>query len=89
MTEAVKINDLAQIKVLLSQLGKTPFFKNKKPTPYDEAVSLTWYLENVYVLEQLMKSSGFEVVVASFLSDSSKPQSSQNTYINLKTAKNN
>ena len=48
MTEAVKINDLAQIKVLLSQLGKTPFFKNKKPTPYDEAVSLTWYLENVF-----------------------------------------
>ena len=27
LTEAVKINDLAQIKVLLSQLGKTPFFK--------------------------------------------------------------
>ena len=48
LTEAVKINDLAQIKVLLSQLGKTPFFKNKKPTPYDEAVSLTWYLENVF-----------------------------------------
>jgi len=48
LTEAVKINDLVQIKVLLSQLGKTPFFKNKKPTPYDEAVSLTWYLENVF-----------------------------------------
>ena len=48
LTEAVKINDLAKIKVLLSQLGKTPFFKNKKPTPYDEAVSLTWYLENVF-----------------------------------------
>ena len=48
LTEAVKINDLVQIKVLLSQLGKHPFFKNKKPTPYDEAVSLTWYLENVF-----------------------------------------
>ena len=48
LTEAVKKNDLAEIKVLLSQLGKTPFFKNKKPTPYDEAVSLTWYLENVF-----------------------------------------
>ncbi|MBL6649604.1 MAG: phosphoenolpyruvate carboxylase [Flavobacteriaceae bacterium] len=48
LTEAVKINDLPQIKVLLSQLGKTPFYKNKKPTPYDEAVSLTWYLENVF-----------------------------------------
>ena len=48
LTEAVKNNNLAVIKVLLSQLGKTPFFKNKKPTPYDEAVSLTWYLENVF-----------------------------------------
>lgn len=48
LTSAVKNNNLAEIKVLLSQLGKTPFFKNKKPTPYDEAVSLTWYLENVF-----------------------------------------
>jgi phosphoenolpyruvate carboxylase len=48
LTEAVKNNNLVEIKVLLSQLGKTPFFKNKKPTPYDEAVSLTWYLENVF-----------------------------------------
>ena len=48
LTNAVKNNNLAEIKVLLSQLGKTPFFKNKKPTPYDEAVSLTWYLENVF-----------------------------------------
>jgi phosphoenolpyruvate carboxylase len=32
----------------LQQLGKTPFFKKQKPTPYDEAVSLIWYLENVF-----------------------------------------
>ena len=48
LTKAVKENDLNEIKSLLSQLGKTPFFKNKKPTPFDEAVSLTWYLENVF-----------------------------------------
>ena len=48
LTKAVKDNDLNEIKVLLAQLGKTPFFKNKKPSPYDEAVSLTWYLENVF-----------------------------------------
>ena len=48
LTKAVKDNDLVEIKTLLSQLGKTPFFKNKKPSPYDEAVSLTWYLENVF-----------------------------------------
>ena len=27
---------------------ETPFFKKIKPTPYDEAVSLTWYLENIF-----------------------------------------
>jgi phosphoenolpyruvate carboxylase len=32
----------------LSQLGKTPFFKKEKPTPFDEAVSLIWFLENVF-----------------------------------------
>jgi phosphoenolpyruvate carboxylase len=48
LTEAVKQNDLLRINDLLAQLGKTPFFKHKKPTPYDEAVSLIWYLENVF-----------------------------------------
>ena len=48
LTKAVKDNNLNEIKVLLAQLGKTPFFKNKQPSPYDEAVSLTWYLENVF-----------------------------------------
>ena len=49
LSEAVRKNDHVEIKNLLSQLGKTPFFKNKKPTPYDEAVSLSWYLENVFL----------------------------------------
>lgn len=48
LTEAVKINDLNSIKELLAQLGKTPFIKKEKPTPFDEAVSLVWYLENVF-----------------------------------------
>ncbi len=48
LTDAVKENDLLRINDLLAQLGKTPFFKHKKPTPYDEAVSLIWYLENVF-----------------------------------------
>lgn len=47
LTEALKINDVNTINLLLQQLGKTPFFKKKKPTPVDEAVSLTWYLENI------------------------------------------
>ena len=48
LTEAIKENDLLHINDLLAQLGKTPFFKDKKPSPYDEAVSLIWYLENVF-----------------------------------------
>lgn len=48
LTEAIRQNDLLKIKQLLAQLGKTPFFKKEKPTPFDEAVSLVWYLENVF-----------------------------------------
>jgi phosphoenolpyruvate carboxylase len=48
LTEAIRLNDLNSIKELLAQLGKTPFIKQEKPTPYDEAVSLIWYLENVF-----------------------------------------
>ena len=48
LTEAIQDNDLERINNLLAQLGKTPFFKHKKPTPYDEAVNLIWYLENVF-----------------------------------------
>ncbi|RAV28815.1 phosphoenolpyruvate carboxylase [Sinomicrobium soli] len=48
LAKAIRNNDLNEIKVLLAQLGKTPFFKKEKPTPYDEAVSLIWFLENVF-----------------------------------------
>ncbi len=48
LTEAIRENDLLRINDLLAQLGKTPFFKHEKPSPFDEAVSLIWYLENVF-----------------------------------------
>jgi phosphoenolpyruvate carboxylase len=48
LTEAIENNDLLLINKLLAQLGKTQFFKHEKPSPYDEAVSLIWYLENVF-----------------------------------------
>ncbi len=48
LDKAVQKNDITAIKKLLAQLGKTPFFKKEKPTPYDEAVSLIWYFENVF-----------------------------------------
>ncbi|HVX49889.1 MAG TPA: phosphoenolpyruvate carboxylase [Chitinophagaceae bacterium] len=51
------INDLSKeleqenpavINTYLQQLGRTPFLKKQKPTPYDEAVSLIWFLEYVF-----------------------------------------
>lgn len=48
LAKALAENNTNLINTYLQQLGKTPFFKKKKPTPYDEAVSLIWYLENVF-----------------------------------------
>ncbi|HZX73179.1 MAG TPA: phosphoenolpyruvate carboxylase [Cyclobacteriaceae bacterium] len=48
LEQAIRESDLQQINLLLQQLGKTGFINRQKPTPYDEAVSLCWYLENVF-----------------------------------------
>ncbi len=48
MAKALVDNNTNLINTYLQQLGKTPFFKKKKPTPYDEAISLVWYMENVF-----------------------------------------
>lgn len=48
LSRAVIENNAADINLYLQQLGKTPFLKKQKPTPYDEAISLIWYLENVF-----------------------------------------
>ena len=48
LIEALKQNDINSINLLLKQLGKTPFFNKNKPSPVDEAVSLAWFLENVF-----------------------------------------
>lgn len=48
LQKSIKKRDLASIKMLLAQLGRTPFFAKEKPSPYDEAVGLIWYLENVF-----------------------------------------
>ncbi len=48
LSKALSENNTARINMYLQQLGKTPFFKKEKPTPYDEALSLVWYLENVF-----------------------------------------
>lgn len=48
LERSIRENDLDQINLLLQQLGKTGFINKEKPTPFDEAVSLCWYLENVF-----------------------------------------
>ncbi|CAN5408844.1 phosphoenolpyruvate carboxylase [soil metagenome] len=48
LSKALMSNNAAQINMYLQQLGKTPFFKKQKPTPYDEALNLVWYLENIF-----------------------------------------
>jgi phosphoenolpyruvate carboxylase len=48
LSKAFNDNNTSLVNTYLQQLGKTAFFKKKKPTPYDEAVSLVWYLENIF-----------------------------------------
>ena len=48
LSQAINKDNLEQVKKLLMQLGKTRFFKKEKPTPFDEAVSLMWFLENIF-----------------------------------------
>ncbi len=48
LSRSLATNNTGEINMYLQQLGKTAFFKKQKPTPYDEATSLIWYLENVF-----------------------------------------
>jgi len=48
LEQAIHENRLEHINLLLRQLGKTAFINKEKPTPFDEAVSLSWFLENVF-----------------------------------------
>lgn len=48
LSKALIKSDTQNVNVYLQQLAKTPFLKKQKPTPFDEAMSLIWYLENVF-----------------------------------------
>lgn len=48
LEQAIRDNRLEHINLLLRQLGKTAFINKEKPTPFDEAISLSWFLENVF-----------------------------------------
>ncbi len=45
--EAIAKNDFQTINLFIQQLGITPFFNKKQPTPFNEALNLMWYLENI------------------------------------------
>src|SRR6266516_59519 len=48
LSRALAENNTSKVNTYMQQLGKTAFLKKQKPTPYDEAISLIWYLENVF-----------------------------------------
>jgi phosphoenolpyruvate carboxylase len=48
MARAIQEDNTVSVNSYLQQLGKTPFFKSAKPTPFDEAQNLIWYLENSF-----------------------------------------
>ena len=48
MGEAIGKNDFHTINLYIQQLGLTPFFNKKQPSPQDEALNLMWYLENIF-----------------------------------------
>ena len=47
MAGAIRKNEFHIINEYIQQLGITPFFNKKQPTPYDEALNQMWYLENI------------------------------------------
>lgn len=50
LSMALKDNEISRVNMYLQQLAKTPFFNKQKPTPYDEAMSLLWFMENVFYI---------------------------------------
>lgn len=48
LSKSLAENNTPLVNMYLQQLGKTPFLQKEKPTPFNEAMSLIWYLENVF-----------------------------------------
>ncbi len=72
LTLAIKNNDITTINQLLQQLGKTPFFNKKSPTPVDEAFNLAWYLENVFYFAAANIQSGLNQLLSEYNIDPKK-----------------
>ena len=60
-------HQLENIRLLLMQLGRTTLVNREKPTPYEEALSLGWYMEHVFyhtlpdVLYRILQALGEDV----------------------------
>lgn len=48
LRQAIQENNITAIDELLNQLSFTPFLKREKPTPFDEAKSIIYYMRYVY-----------------------------------------
>lgn len=48
LREAIKVDSITRIDTLLQQLAFTPFINQEKPTPFDEAQSIIFYMRHVY-----------------------------------------
>lgn len=48
LRDHVNDNDLMKVDMALQQLGMTSFGNQQKPTPFDEAKNIIYYLRNVY-----------------------------------------
>jgi len=76
LSKAIDTGKLEKVKLLLTQLGKTKFYQKTKPSPYEEAISLIWYLENVfyysastiytYIKREVFNKSEFENSIFDF-----------------------
>ncbi len=60
LSKAIEIGKIEDIQLFLMQLGKTGFVNREKPTPLDEAISLGWFLENVFY--NSLGNSVFELI---------------------------
>ncbi len=62
--KAMQTGTVEPVHEMLMQLGKTAFVNREKPSPLDEAMSLNWYLANVFYealpqsIFQLLKGMG-------------------------------
>lgn len=48
LSEALASDNTELVNAYLKQLGKTPFMRKEKPSPYEEAINMMWFLQNVF-----------------------------------------